>query len=306
MPPVFLGAGVLVFIVMRVIPGDVVGLIVAGESGFIVPEDREVVAKALGLDRPLLVQLADWLWKLIRFDFGTSLYTGKPVMSEIARRAPLTGQLALMALTMAVVISIPLGAISGVFADKWPDYVIRVFTIAGLATPSFWLGILILVALVIFFNWSPPLEWYRIWQNPVENMKVMVWPAAAVAYRMSAVIVRMTRSTMLEVLNEDYVRTARAKGLKNWLVIYRHALRNAVLPVITVIGFEAIVVISGLIVTEKVFNVPGLGQYLVTSILRRDYTSAQAIIMLITGGVLLINLLVDLIYVWLDPRIRYA
>jgi peptide/nickel transport system permease protein len=306
MPPMFVGVGIVVFVVMRLIPGSVVYLILAGEGGFVRPQDVEILTRALGLDRPLIVQLADWLWQILRFDFGVSLYDGRPVMAEIMRRMPLSIQLAIMAILLALIVSLPLGMIAALFADRWPDYAIRITTIAGLSIPSFWLGILILLALVSLFRWSPPLEWYRLWENPGENLKVLIWPAVAVAYRTSAVVVRMTRSSMLEVLREDYVRTARAKGLRDRLVVSRHALRNALLPVVTIVGFEIVVLFGGLIITETVFNVPGLGRFLVDSILRRDYTSAQAIVMVITGFVLVTNLVIDLTYAWLDPRIRYA
>ena len=306
MPPVYLGVGIVVFIVIRVIPGNVVDLILAGQGGIIRPEDVEAVTRALGLDQPLLVQLGNWLWDILRFDFGNSLYDYTPVLPEIAKRLPLTVQIAIMALLLAVSISIPLGVLAGVYADSKIDYVIRVISLIGLAMPPFWLGIIILLGLVVFFNWLPPFEWARIWQDPAENLKALIWPTVSVAFRMSAVIVRMTRSTMLEVLKEDYVRTARAKGLTETIVTYRHALRNALLPVVTVIGFEIVVLLGGLIVTETVFNVPGIGRYLVSSVLRRDYTAAQAIIMLVTVMVLVVNLLVDLTYSLLDPRIRYA
>jgi peptide/nickel transport system permease protein len=304
MPPTFLGVGIVVFVLMRFLPGDVASLMLGGGGGVVTPRDVEVLTRALGLDRPVVVQLGEWLWDVLRFDFGTSLYDGRPVLAEIARRAPLTGQLACMALLMAVGVSIPLGVIAAVRADRWADHVIRLFSIAGVAMPGLWLGMIILIGLVVLFGWFPPLEWYHVWQDPIESVKVLFWPAMSVAIGMSAVLVRMTRSSVLEVLREDYVRTARAKGLTSGVVLYRHALRNALLPVVTIVGFEIIVLLGGLIVTETVFNVPGLGRYLVDSVLRRDYTAAQAIIMVITSVVLVTNLAVDVAYALLDPRIR--
>jgi peptide/nickel transport system permease protein len=233
------------------------------------------------------------------------MWTGRPITQEIAIRLQLSLQLAVMATLVAVFLSIPLGTLAALKQDTWVDYAIRVFSIAGLAMPSFWLGILIILGLLIFFRWLPPMFFTPLWVDPVANLSQLIWPALAVGYRYSAVSTRMTRSAMLEVLREDYIRTARAKGLWQSLVVRRHALKNAILPVLTVIGLEFAFLMGGLVVTEQVFNLNGLGLLFVQSVARRDYTLVQALVLLVAGVYIAVNFCVDLLYAWLDPRIRY-
>ncbi|MEK7367594.1 MAG: ABC transporter permease, partial [candidate division NC10 bacterium] len=259
----------------------------------------------LGLDQPLWQQFLGWMWGVVRLDFGTSMWTGRPITQEIAIRLQLSVQLALMATAVAVLLAIPLGTLAALKQDTWVDYAVRVFSIAGLAMPSFWLGILIILGLLIFFRWLPPMFYTPIWVNPVENLSQLIWPALAVGYRYSAVATRMTRSAVLEVLREDYVRTARAKGLWEKLVITRHAMKNAMLPVLTVIGLEFAFLIGGLVVTEQVFNLNGIGMLFVEAIARRDYTMTQSLILLTAFVFIFVNFFVDILYAWLDPRIRY-
>jgi peptide/nickel transport system permease protein len=214
-------------------------------------------------------------------------------------------QVALMATFLAIIIAIPLGTLSALFKDTWIDHVIRVFAIAGLAVPSFWLGMVIILLLLLNFNWIPPLTYTPIYEDPWRNLSQLIWPAMAVGYRYSAVATRMMRSTILEVLQEDYIRTARAKGVLERLVIARHALRNAMLPVVTVIGLEFAFLIGGLVVTEQVFNLNGLGKLFVETVTRGDFTMVQALVMLIAGFFIIINFIVDLLYAVFDPRVRY-
>jgi peptide/nickel transport system permease protein len=304
MIPTLLGVAVLVFLLMRVIPGDIVETRLAEGRFF----NAELAAKErarFGLDRPLWRQFMDWVWGLVRLDFGLSMWSGSPITHEIAIRLQLSLQLAVMATALAIALAIPLGTLAALYQDRWVDYLVRIFSIAGLATPSFWLGILMFLGLLTVFRWIPPMLFTPFWQDPWQNLAQMIWPAIAVGYRYAAVATRMTRSAMLEVLREDYIRTAWAKGLWRGVIVRRHALKNAMLPVLTVIGLEFAFLIGGLVVTEQVFNLNGLGLLFVQSIARRDYTLVQALVLLVACVYIVVNFGVDLLYAWLDPRIRY-
>ncbi len=303
--PTLLGAATLVFVIMRVIPGDVALLILGGDQGQIDQQQLVAMRQQLGLDQSLPVQFATWLWGVLRFDFGKSLWTGQPVVEELLIRLPLSLELALLATLVSVLISIPLGMLAAVRQDTWVDYLVRVVSIGGLAIPSFWVGILCILFLVIYFGWGPPLEFTPPWVDPWANFQMMIWPVVTVGYRYAAVTTRMTRSTVLEVLREDYIRTAWAKGLRERAVVIRHALKNAMLPVITLIGTEFAFLIGGLVVTETVFTLNGVGRFVVDAVAHRDYPVVQALIFLTAFSFVIVNLLVDLTYAWFDPRIRY-
>ena len=305
MIPTLFGVAVLVFLLLRVAPGDIVELKYAGVGAYVSQESMDAERAQLGLDQPLWKQFIDWIWGIVRLDFGTSMWTGRPITYEIAIRLQLSLQVAIMATSVAVLLSIPLGTIAALRQDTWVDYVIRVFSIAGLAMPSFWLAILIILGFLIFFRWLPPMIFTPIWVDPWANLSQLIWPALAVGYRYSAVATRMTRSAVLEVLREDYIRTARAKGLWEKLILTRHALKNAMLPVVTVIGLEFAFLIGGLVVTEQVFNLNGIGMLFVEAVTRRDYTMTQALVLLVSFTFIVVNFVMDLVYAWLDPRIRY-
>jgi peptide/nickel transport system permease protein len=305
MIPTLFGVAVLVFLMLRVAPGDIVELKYAGTGTFAPKEALELERAQLGLDKPLWQQFLSWMWGIVRFDFGNSMWTGRPITQEIGIRLELSMELALMATLVAIVLSVPLGTIAAFKQDTWVDYSVRVFSIAGLAIPSFWLGIIIILSFLIFFKWLPPLTFTSFWVDPKENLMQILWPALAVGYRYSAVATRMTRSAVLEILREDYIRTARAKGLAERVILVRHALVNALLPVITVIGLEFAFLIGGLVVTEQVFNLNGIGMLFVESITRRDYTMTQALVLLVSFVFIFVNFVVDLLYARLDPRIRY-
>ena len=305
MIPTLLGVAVLIFFLMRVVPGDIVEMRFAGESAFAQKENLDKERVRLGLDRPLWEQFVTWMLGIVRLDFGTSMWTGSPIIEEIKLRAALSFQLAVMATVIAVVLAIPLGVVAALKQDTWVDYSVRIFSIAGLATPSFWLGIVFILMLLIVFKWLPPMVYTPFWVNPWQNMLQLIWPALAVGYRYSAVATRMTRSAMLEVLREDYIRTARAKGLWQKLILSRHALKNAMLPVLAVVALEFAFLMGGLVVTEQVFNLNGLGMLFVESVARRDYTLTQALVMLVAFVFIFVNFTVDLMYAWLDPRIRF-
>lgn len=305
MVPTLLGVAGLIFLLMRVVPGDIVEMRYAGQGAFMTKDLLEKERARLGLDQPMWRQFLEWIWGILRFDFGLSMWTGAPITHEMAIRFQLSLQLALMATTVAVLLAIPLGTLAALRQDTWVDYAIRIFSIAGLATPSFWLGILMILTFLVVFKWLPPMIFTPLWENPWQNLAQMIWPALAVGYRYSAVATRMTRSSMLEILREDYIRTARAKGLWQSLVVKRHALKNAMLPVLTVIGLEFAFLMGGLVVTEQVFNLNGLGLLFVESVARRDYTLVQALVILVAFVYIFMNFFVDLLYAWLDPRIRY-
>jgi peptide/nickel transport system permease protein len=296
MIPTLFGVAVLIFFLMRVVPGDIVELRFSGESSFASKETLDQERARFGLDRPLWRQFADWMWGLVRLDFGTSMWTGAPIIQEIKLRFALSLQLAIMATVVAVLLAIPLGVLAALKQDTWVDYAVRIFSIAGIATPSFWLGIVMILVLLIVFRWLPPMVYTPFWTSPMENLAQLIWPALAVGYRYSAVATRMTRSAMLEVLREDYIRTARAKGLVEKLVLSRHALKNAMLPVLTVICLEFAFLMGGLVVTEQVFNLNGLGLLLVQAVARRDYTLTQALVLLVAAVFIVVNFLMDLTY----------
>jgi peptide/nickel transport system permease protein len=303
--PTLFGVAALVFIIMRLIPGDVALLVLGGDAGRIDEQQLQAMRRQLGLDQPLIVQFGQWLWGVLRFDFGKSLWTGQPVIEELLIRLPLSLELALLATMVSVVIAIPLGMLAAARQDTWVDYAVRVVSIGGLAIPSFWIGILCILFLVLFFGWGPPLEFTPPWVDPWANFQMMVWPVVTVGYRYAAVTTRMTRSSLLEVLREDYIRTAWAKGLWERAVVIRHALKNAMLPVITLIGTEFAFLIGGLVVTETVFTLNGVGRFVVDAVAHRDYPVVQALVFLIALSFVVVNLVVDLAYAWFDPRIRY-
>ena len=310
--PTLLGAAVLVFGLLRLIPGDICELRMAGTGGYFDESALQVCREEMGSNLPMVTQFFNFLWGLVRFDFGDSMWTGQPILSEIALRFELSLQVAIMATIVAILVAVPLGTISAVKQNTWIDYIVRCISIAGIAMPSFWLGILIILGLLIttqhlFGNpWMPPIAYRPIWEDPVYNLSMLIWPAVATGYRYSAVATRMTRSALLEVLREDYVRTARAKGLWEKLIIRRHALKNAMLPVITVIGIEFAFLMGGLVVTEQVFNLNGLGKLFVESVINNDYSMTQALVMLVVMVFIFVNFVVDICYAWLDPRIRYG
>ena len=306
--PTVIMVTVLVFIVMRLIPGDPALLLLAGESGegTFTHEQLAKLRATLGTDRPLYVQYGAWVWDMVRLDFGTSAFYNTPITDDLAAKFPITLELTILAVLLATVIAVPLGVLSAIKQDTWTDYVARIISIAGVALPTFWVGILIVYFLVRLFGWLPPLGYVNLWEDPATNLQQLIFPAIALAFFNMAFIARVTRSSMLEVFREDYIRTARSKGLTERVVISRHALKNALMPVVTVSGYEFGRLIAGTVVIESIFLVPGVGRLLIDSIFHRDYTMIQAIIVVIILVVLVLNLAIDVIYAWLNPRIRYT
>jgi peptide/nickel transport system permease protein len=304
MIPTLIGAAILVFVLMRAVPGDIVEMRYAGSAGAS-KAALDLERAKLGLDKPAWRQFTDWMLGVAVGDLGKSMWTGRPVSYEIGIRFQLSLEVAIIATILATVLAIPLGTLAALKQDTWVDYTVRVVSIAGLATPSFWLGILMIIAFLLLFRWTPPMTYVPIWVDPIRNLSQLIWPALATGYRYSAVATRMTRSSVLEVLREDYIRTARAKGMVEKLIVNRHALKNALLPVITVIGLEFAFLIGGLVVTEQVFNLNGLGMLFVKSVEQQDYTLVQGLVMLVVFISIFSNFVVDLFYAWLDPRIQY-
>ncbi len=298
------GMSIVIFVLMRIAPGNIVDIIFQS-AGYVNPAAKEEIMQEMGLDRPILVQYVGWVGSLLQGDLGKSYRYDIPAWELIKPRIPVTVQLAVMALIVSICIGIPAGVVSAVRQDTWLDYAFRVFSLAGLSMPSFWLGMLIILILVQSFGWIPGMLYISPWEDWRGNLLQFAFPALAVGYRSSALIMRITRSSLLEVLREDYIRTAWAKGLRERQVVYQHALKNSILPVITVIGIEFAFLIGGLIVTETVFNLPGVARFLVEAIQWRDYPIVQNLVMFISIIVVLSNLTVDLLYTWLDPRIRY-
>lgn len=297
------GMSVLIFAMLRLVPGNIVDILF-DSAGFVDPEEKKLIEAELGLDQPIPVQYVTWISGLVQGDLGYSYVSEKPTLEEIAPRIPITAKLAVMALGFSVLFGLPLGVISAVKQDTKLDYFLRVISLSGLSIPSFWLALLILMFSVAVFGDLP------IYIEPPETLldELLLYlvPAAAVGFRSSALIMRLTRSSMLEILRQDYIRTARSKGATENSINYHHALKNAVLPVITVIGIEAAFLIGGLIITETVFNIPGVARFLVEAIQWRDYPIVQNLVMFIALIVVLVNFTVDLLYVVLDPRIKYA
>ncbi|MBI4641515.1 MAG: ABC transporter permease [Candidatus Tectomicrobia bacterium] len=308
--PTLIGVTLLVSAIIRMLPGDVV-LAMMAESGNLSVGgviDQKALAQfraQLGLDKPFHVWYVTWLWKAAHGDLGESLYTGRPVWSEIQRRWPVSFQLAVMAMFISVMIAIPIGVMSAIRQDSWIDYTLRFFAILGLAMPGFWVATMLLVFVSIYLQWTPALGYITFVSNPFANLKQFMMPALALGAALAASTTRMTRSTMLEVLRQDYIRTAWAKGLRERLVVCRHALKNAMIPVITIMGIQFGFTLGGTVIMETVFSLPGMGKSMLDSILQRDYPQLQGNVLVIATAFVIVNLIIDITYAWFDPRIRY-
>jgi len=307
--PTLIGASLLIFLIMRVLPGDVVLMILGagGEGnpyGINVP-DVERLRALLHLDRPPYEQYALWLWDVVRGDLGTSLRSQAPIATEVAQRLPVTLELAFLALLVSLLIAIPVGVVSALRQDSAADYVGRLFAIGGLSIPDFWLASLFLLLLVTWFRWIPSVTYTPFFQDPVTNLQQFLFPALALGVSTSASVARMLRSQLLEVVRQDYIRTAYAKGLRERTVVLRHAIKNAILPVVTMLGLRVGRLLGGTVILESIFNLPGVGRLLLDSISWRDFPVVQALVLIFTASFVAVNLLVDMSYAWLDPRVRY-
>lgn len=303
--PSLILVSVIIFSLIRLVPGDVV-LARLSESNYVTDEQIEEMRAELGLDEPAVTQYMKWAGGVVRGDFGESLWDGKSVLPTIGERMRVSVQVAIMAIVLAVVISIPLGVISAVKQNSPVDYAARLFAIVGLSLPDFWIATMLLLALTLWVGWLPEFGYFPLWSEPWKNLQALIFPALIVGYRFSASASRMTRSAMLEVLREDYVRTARAKGLAERTIIVRHALKNALIPVITILGGLLSFMLGGLVVIEQIFSLPGMGRLAYQAVLTRDYPVIQGVVMVMAFIFVFTNLLVDLSYAVIDPRIRYS
>ncbi len=304
--PTMIFATLIVFFMIRLVPGDIIDLMVTQHDVSDVEVTRQTLEKALGLDTPIYVQYFKWVKNIVLHgDLGTSLWMESPVSEEIFARLPVTFELGFIGLVVGLSLAIPIGVYSAIRQDTAGDYAGRTVAILGLAIPSFWLGTMVVIYPALWWDWSPSIDLYTIRENPWENFKMFLVPGVVMGFGMAGVTMRMTRAMMLEVLRQDYIRTAWAKGLRERVVIIRHALKNALIPVITLIGLYVPVLIGGSIVMEQIFNLPGMGRYLVESLGRRDYSVISGINIVMASFILAANLLTDLTYGWLDPRIRY-
>ncbi len=306
--PTLLGASIFIFALVRIMPGDVAVIILAGPSGDAqyTEDDVKQLRERLGLNDPLPVQYLDWAWGLIRMDLGNSYVLDRPIAEEIKRQFPVSLELGFLTILVTWAIAVPIGIIAAVKQDGIIDYVLRGVAILGLAMPSFFVGLLVVLGLSTFFNWIPPLGFSHLWEDPVVSAQQLVFPAVALGFSINGTLLRMTRTQLLETMRDDYVRTARAKGLAENIVIMRHAVRNALLPVVTIAGAQMGLIFSGTIVIENIFNIPGIGRGVLGAAFNRDLPMVQAYLSYFVLVSLTANLLVDLTYAWLDPRIRFS
>ena len=302
--PTLIFASLIVFVSMRLIPGDVIDLMLA-QNDVSGSQDRAAIEAALGLDQPVYLQYFRWLGSALQGDLGRSLWQNTPVAEQLAQTLPITFELGLLALLVALTVALPIGVYSAMRQDSLGDYGARSFSLLMLAVPSFWLGTLVMVFPSVWWRWSPPLEYTPFLQDPLKNLAHMIVPAVLLGLSLSAVTMRMVRTTMLEVLRQDYIRTARAKGLSETQVVVRHALRNGLIPVVTLIGLQVPLLIGGAVILEQIFVVPGMGLLLLEAVFQRDYPVISGVFLVVGVAVLLINLLVDLSYGWLGPRVRH-
>jgi peptide/nickel transport system permease protein len=301
-----LGTTALVFVAMRIMPGDMLAAMLGEEgAGLLSEADRQIMLAKLGLDRPIHVQFFVWLWDIVRLDFGESFFKGYPNAELLANRGPITAQIAIMSVAFSWVVGIPVGVLAALKRNSTLDYLARFSTILFLATPNFWLASLVVLAYVLVFNWMPPMGVVMPWEDPWQNLQITIMPAIVLGSSASATIARLTRSMLLEVIREDYVRTARAKGLGESTVVVVHALRNALLPVITLSGLLMGSLLGGSVVVEVAFNVPGLGATMIAAIRERDFLLVQNLVLIYAFVFMFANLVVDMSYAWIDPRIHY-
>ncbi|MFO1135554.1 MAG: ABC transporter permease [Rhodoblastus sp.] len=302
--PTLLFASIIVFVTVRMIPGDIIDLMLSQNDVAADKLSRDQLVSALGLDRSMPEQYVRWVWGVLQGDFGKSLWQSTPVLEQVLQRLPVTFELGLMALIVGLLIALPIGVYSAIRQDTAGDVAARSFSILMLAVPNFWMGTMVMVFPSIWWGWSPEVNYVKFSDAPWQNMKQMIVPALVLGTALSAITMRMTRTMMLEVLRQDYIRTAWAKGLPERLVVMRHALRNALIPVVTLIGLQAPLLIGGAVILEQIFVIPGMGLLLLEAVSQRDYPIITGVFLVVGLAVMLINLVVDLSYGFLDPRVR--
>ena len=294
-----------VFMIIRIIPGDPVEIILS-QSPYTTQEAKDSLRAYYGLDKPLYEQFVNYLGQLVTGDLGESTNTESPVTEELRSRLPITMEFGLFAVIIGLIVAIPVGVLSAIRQDSWSDYLSRSFAIFGISVPYFFTALLLIIYPIMWFGWAPPLRWVAPTEDPIGHLHYMFWPALLLGVTLAGSVLRMTRNQMLEVLRQDYIRTAYSKGLRERVVIWRHALRNALIPVITILGLQVGIAVSGTVVLEVLFNMPGLGKFFLQGIFNRDYPAIQGTVLVIASFTLLVNLFVDLCYAWIDPRIKYS
>lgn len=303
--PTFILTVLFVFMIIRLIPGDPVEIILS-QSPYTTQEAKDSLRAYYGLDKPLYEQFVNYLGQLVTGDLGESTNTESPVTEELRSRLPITMEFGLFAVIIGLIVAIPVGVLSAIRQDSWSDYLSRSFAIFGISVPYFFTALLLIIYPIMWFGWAPPLRWVGPTEDPIGHLHYMFWPALLLGVTLAGSVLRMTRNQMLEVLRQDYIRTAYSKGLRERVVIWRHALRNALIPVITILGLQVGIAVSGTVVLEVLFNMPGLGKFFLQGIFNRDYPAIQGTVLVIASFTLLVNLFVDLCYAWIDPRIKYS
>jgi peptide/nickel transport system permease protein len=303
--PVLVGVSLLVFSMVRLIPGDIVDLLIGPEL-YVGADYRAELRAKYGLDQPIYVQYVRWVGEIVRGNFGASLRNNEPVIGTILRRLPITVELALLSVALSAIVAIPLGVVSAVRRNSTTDFVARLLAMVGLSVPNFWLAAMLLLISSVLFRWQPSLRLVPLWEDPLTNLSQLLMPTVSLSLALMAIVMRMTRSSMLEVLRQDYIQTARAKGLLPRVILVRHALKNAFIPVITILGVQLGALLGGTVLIEVIFGLPGIGRLLIDAINTRDYPMLQGTVLFIAVAFVMVNLLVDLLYAYLDPRIRYS
>ncbi|HEY3078802.1 MAG TPA: ABC transporter permease [Chloroflexota bacterium] len=303
--PVLIGVSLLVFSMIRLVPGDIVDLLIGPEL-YVGAEYRAELRAKYGLDQPIYVQYARWVGEIVQGNFGSSLRNNEPVLGTIMRRLPITIELALLSVVLSAVVAIPLGVVSAVRRNSATDFVARLIAMIGLSIPNFWLAAMLLLLTSVVFRWQPSLRLVPFWEDPLTNLSQLLMPTVSLSLALMAIVMRMTRSSMLEVLRQDYIQTARAKGLLPRVILVRHALKNAFIPVVTILGVQVGALLGGTVLIEVIFGLPGIGRLLLDAINTRDYPMLQGTVLFIAIVFVMVNLLVDLLYAYLDPRIRYS
>lgn len=303
--PTFILTVLFVFMIIRLIPGDPVEIILS-QSPYTTQEAKDSLRAYYGLDKPLYEQFVNYLGQLVTGDLGESTNTESPVTEELRSRLPITMEFGIFAVVIGLIVAIPIGVLSAIRQDSWSDYLSRSFAIFGISVPYFFTALLLIIYPIMWFGWAPPLRWVGPTEDPIGHIHYMFWPALLLGVTLAGSVLRMTRNQMLEVLRQDYIRTAYSKGLRERVVIWRHALRNALIPVITILGLQVGIAVSGTVVLEVLFNMPGLGKFFLQGIFNRDYPAIQGTVLVIASFTLLVNLFVDLCYAWIDPRIKYS
>ena len=300
MIPIVIMVSIILFLLLKALPGDA-AMVAGGE--FATDADIEAAREAMGLNKPLYMQYLNWLWGILHGDFGNSLLTGSPIVDKVVQRFPATMELAILSMIVAIIIAVPLGIISAVYRNSVWDTLSSILSVIGIAMPSFWLGMLLIILFSLTLGWLPASGYTPFFEDPIKSLRYMILPAFSIGASFAATTMRQTRNALLEVLDQDYMMTAKAKGLPGHIIIWKHALRNALIPVVTVVAMQTGKLFGGAVIAETVFVIPGLGSEIVNSIMKRDFPTTMAMIMIVAVIVIFINTFIDILYGFIDPRV---